>query len=257
MLNPNCTNRGDNQAVSRPIRAVLYARVSSKEQGEGFSIPAQQALLRQYAHQKNISIDAEFVDLETAKETGRTGFTAMLAHLRQRHTSRRALLVEKTDRLLRNLKDYVLLDELDVEIHFVKENVIITRDSRSSDKLIHGIRVILAKNYIDNLSEEVKKGLRTKASQGLYPSFAPPGYMNTTGRDGRRIIAPDPILGPIVTKLFEWFATGQYSLKAVARKAYEEGFRFRRSGQRIPISTLHKILRKRIYVGEFGACQAL
>jgi site-specific DNA recombinase len=44
---------------------------------------------------------------------------------------------------------------------------------------------------------------------------------------------------------------GDYSLKALAKKAYEEGFRFRKSGKKIPISTLHKILRKRIYTGDF------
>lgn len=223
------TNRRGLQASDAPAHAVLYARVSSKDQErEGFSIPAQQALLRQYAQQKQITIDAEFLDVETAKETGRPGFAALLAHFKRNRASCRTLLVEKTDRLYRNLKDYVLVDDLDVEIHFVTENVTITRNSRSSDKLLHGIRVVLAKNYIDNLSEEVRKGLRTKASQGLYPSFAPPGYVNTVGADGRRIIVPDPVLGPIVTRLFEWFASGQYSLKTLARKAYEEGFRFRK-----------------------------
>jgi len=37
----------------------------------------------------------------------------------------RTILVEKTDRLYRNLKDYVTLDELGVNIHFVKENVVL------------------------------------------------------------------------------------------------------------------------------------
>jgi hypothetical protein len=32
---------------------------------------------------------------------------------------------------------------------------------------MHGLKVLMAKNYIDNLSEEVKKGVRTKAGQGL------------------------------------------------------------------------------------------
>ena len=252
MFQRTSANWRDQRVGDGAVHAVLYARVSSKDQErEGFSIPAQQTLLRQYAQQKGITIDVEFVDVETAKETGRPGFAATLAHLKQRRASCRTLLVEKTDRLYRNLKDYVLVDDLDVEIHFVKENVILTRNSRSSDKLLHGIRVVLAKNYIDNLSEEVRKGLRTKASQGLYPSFAPPGYVNTVGTDGRRVIVPDPVLGPVVTRLFEWFATGQYSLKTLARKAHEEGFRFRKSGQRVPISTLHKILRKRIYIGEF------
>ena len=37
------------------------------------------------------------------------------------------LLVEKTDRLYRNLKDWVTVDELDVEIHFPKEGVVLSR----------------------------------------------------------------------------------------------------------------------------------
>ena len=42
------------------------------------------------------------------------------------------------------------------EIHMVKENEILTKSSRSAQKFMHGIRVLMAKNYIDNLSEEVK-----------------------------------------------------------------------------------------------------
>ena len=155
------------------------------------------------------------------------------------------------DRLYRNLKDYITLDELGLDIHMVKENEIFTKSSRSAQKFMHGIRVMMAKNYIDNLSEEVKKGLHTKANQHWWPSFAPPGYRNTMGEVGKRIIVPDPVPGPMVTKLFEWFASGQYSLKSLAIKAYTEGFRFRNSRNKVPVTTLHKILRKRIYTGDF------
>ncbi len=94
------------------------------------------------------------MDVETAKRAGRTGFTEMVALLRK-NAKVRVLIVEKTDRLYRNFKDYVTLDEIDcLEIHFVKEGTIISRDSRSSEKFIHGIKVLMAKNCIDNLSEE-------------------------------------------------------------------------------------------------------
>lgn len=109
----------------------------------------------------------------------------------------------------------------------------------------------MAKNYIDNLSEEVQKGLRTKAGQGLFPSFAPLGYVNTIDAEGTRVIVPDPVLGPVVSSLFIWFATGEYSIKSLAKKAYAEGFRFRKSQGKIPAATLHKFLRKRIYTGAF------
>jgi site-specific DNA recombinase len=86
-------------------QAVVYARVSSKEQEkEGFSIPAQLKLLKEYAVAQGLSIAQEYVDIETAKQTGRAAFGEMVAYLKA-HPSIRALLVEKTDRLYRNLKD--------------------------------------------------------------------------------------------------------------------------------------------------------
>ena len=175
----------------------------------------------------------------------------MVCYLKK-HPECRQLLVEKTDRLCRNFPDPSTIDDLGVELHLVKENVILSRESRSHEKFMHGLKVLMAKNYIDNLSEEVQKGLRTKAAQGLFPSFAPLGYINTVGPDGKRIIAPDPVLGPIVTNLFTWFASGEYSIKDLAKKAYQEGFRFRRSKDKIPATTLHKTLRKLIYTGEFA-----
>ena len=98
----------------------------------------------------------------------------------------RVILVEKTDRLYRNLKDWVTLDELDIEIHLVKEGIVLSRDSKSSEKFVHGIKVLMAKNYIDNLSEEARKGMQEKAEQGIWPSKAPLGYRNVTGPDGKK-----------------------------------------------------------------------
>ena len=68
---------------------------------------------------------------------------------------------------------------------------------------------------------------------------------------GKRIIVLDPVLGPIVAKLFGWFASGEYSLKSIARKAHEEALRFRKSRNKVPVATLSKTLRKRIYIGDF------
>ena len=48
----------------------------------------------------------------------------MVEFLRRRHKTCRTILVEKTDRLCRNLRDYVTLDELNLEIHFVKESFV-------------------------------------------------------------------------------------------------------------------------------------
>src|SRR5579864_387661 len=78
-----------------PKAAALYARVSTKEQELGYSISAQQDLLRSYAAERNLVLQ-EFQDVETAKTTGRPGFQAMVAYLRD-HPECRIILVEKTD----------------------------------------------------------------------------------------------------------------------------------------------------------------
>src|SRR5215218_3188752 len=138
------------QAAVSAIRVVLYASVSSKEQEqekEGFSIPAQLRLLRDHAASKGFAIAQEFIDVETAKASGRTSFGDMLTYLKAHQNTCRTILVEKTDRLYRNLTDWVRIDDDRFTVHFVKENVIIGPDSRSGEQLMHGIRVLMARNY--------------------------------------------------------------------------------------------------------------
>ncbi len=237
--------------MSSHRRGVIYARVSSKEQEkEGYSIPAQLKLLKDYAAAQRFAVAREYVDVETAKQTGRAAFGEMVAFLKA-NPSAYGILVEKTDRLYRNLKDWVTIDELDVEVHLVKEGVVLSDNSRSSEKFMHGIRVLMAKNYIDNLSEEARKGMLEKAEQGIWPTRAPLGYLNVTGPDGRKVIVSDPEVAPIITKLFEWYATGQYALKYVAKKARAAGLAYKKSGSLVPTSTVHTILRNRLYTGSF------
>ncbi len=56
----------------------------------------------------------------------------------------------------------------------------------------------MAKNYIDNLSEETQKGMTEKAAQGIWPTAAPLGYKNVAGRDGKRTIKPDSRVSRII-----------------------------------------------------------
>lgn len=238
--------------------AILYARVSSTEQEkEGFSIPAQQKLLREYARDAGYHVIKEFEEAETAKQSGREQFGAMVRFFKKERSSKknnrcRVVLVEKTDRLYRNFRDYVELDpdELDIEIHFVKDRVVLSKESKSNDKLMHGFKVLMAKNFCDNLSEETQKGLREKAEQGLWPTVAPVGYFNSQDESGRKTIVADEIRAPLVRKLFEEFATGFHSTPSIVKWAYNNGLRSKRD-KRIQKSGIHRILRKRLYTGRF------
>jgi DNA invertase Pin-like site-specific DNA recombinase len=185
------------------IKAVAYARVSSKEQEKtGYSIPAQVKIIKEYAIENQIKIVKTFRDSETAKRAGRTDFNLMLQYIKENDVG--LILVEKTDRLYRNFKDYVTIDDLDVEVHLIKENQILSRNSRSHEKFIHGIKVLMAKNYIDNLSEEIKKGQFEALEEGRWVFGAPIGY-SYSRENGKAVIVPDE-KAPIVEDAFQTFA---------------------------------------------------
>jgi site-specific DNA recombinase len=222
--------------------AVIYARVSSREQEqEGYSIPAQLKLLKEYAFKNGFKIEREFVDVESAKTTGRQSFGEMVEYLKGSKTCR-TIFVEKTDRLYRNFRDAVTLEELDLSIHLVKENEIISKDSKSYSKFVHGIRVLMAKNYSDNLREEVKKGMAEKAEQGIFPGHAPFGYLNDRTE---RNIKPHPEESPIVRQIFELYASGQVTL-ADLRKVLKTGF-----GKTFSKGYLHRLIQNPFYIGFF------
>ncbi|MDP2305524.1 MAG: recombinase family protein [Pseudomonadota bacterium] len=248
--NNDSSEAGSTPKVPTKRTAVLYARVSSRDQErEGFSIPAQQKLIRDYAEAHDLKIIEEFTDVETAKRSGRTAFTKMLTLLRKQKSNRSVILVEKTDRLYRNLKDWVTLDELQVVIHLVKEGAVLSEDSRSSEKFMHGIKVLMAKNYVDNLSEEVRKGQTQKADEGHWPSSAPLGYLNVR-ENGKSYIQLDPQRALLVKTIFEEHATGGHSMDGLADYAARIGLTSKK-GHKIHKSNIHHMLRNPIYAGEF------
>jgi len=82
--------------------------------------------------------------------------------------------------------------------------------------------------------------MQEKAEQGIWPTKCPLGNRNITGPDGKKIIATDPAMAPIISKLFEWYASSTLSLKEAARKARAAGLVYRKSGIPVPVSTVHK-----------------
>ena len=71
------------------------------------------------------------------------------------------------------------------------------------------------------------------------------------GGDGKNVIEPDPNLAPIITRLFERYSTGNMSIREVTKMAQTEGMIFRKSKDPVPVARVHKILRNRIYCGDF------
>lgn len=233
-------------------KCVLYCRVSSKEQEEtGYSLPSQEKLLTEYANRKDFEIVKIFSVAESASGAKqRKIFEEMMEFMKKKSIP--VLLCEKVDRLTRNLKEAVVANDwietdLERQIHFVKQNLVIHKNAKSDEKFRWDIEIVLAKKYISNLSEEVKKGQKEKLAQGWLPSKPPLGY-ETIGEKGHKTHIIDKEKSPFIKKAFEYYSTGNYSLISLREKLYQEGLRTR-NGSKLSKSRLEDILRDPFYIG--------
>lgn len=232
--------------------SVLYCRVSTKEQEEtGYSLPSQEKLLKEYANRKGFTVNKVFSVAESASGTKqRKVFAEMMEYIDKNKVKN--LIVEKVDRLTRNLKEAVVandwIDEDDQrKIHFVKQNLIIHKNAKSDEKFRWDIEIVLAKKYISNLSEEVRKGQAEKLAQGWLPTRSPLGYQ-TVGDKGHKTHVIDTSVAPFIKKAFELYSSSNHSMEAVRQQLYKEGFRTR-AGRKLAKSRIERILNEPFYYG--------
>jgi DNA invertase Pin-like site-specific DNA recombinase len=241
--------------------AVIYLRVSSKEQAEsageaeGYSIPAQREACRRKASSLNAAVIEEFVDRgESAKTADRPELRGLLEFTAEQPV--RYVIVHKVDRLARNRADDVAislaLKQAGVELVSVSENI----DQTPSGLLLHGIMSSIAEFYSRNLATEVIKGTTAKAKNGGTPGRAPVGYLNVrtfiNGRESRTVEA-DPIRGPLVAWAFRAYATGEWTIRRLVDELEPRGLttvpRAKRAGKPLSVSQLHKLPRHPYHIG--------
>ncbi len=240
--------------TTKKIKAVIYARVSSKEQEEsGYSLEAQEKLLKDYANQKGFELVKIYKVTESASgKQIRKMFIEMIQYVTKNDIN--IILCEKIDRLTRNLKDAATASDwiLEVdgrEIHFVKENFVVSKHTRAHENFVWDMKVAMARFYTNNLSEEVKKGQKEKTSQGWLPTKPPLGF-KTIGEKGHKIHIIDEKVAPYIKEMYTLYATGNYSTISLGKKMYELGFRSR-GGNRVVKSKIHKLLCDPFYCGKF------
>lgn len=237
------------------MKAVMYLRVSTKEQAEeGYSIAAQQAACARYIADKSWDLVDVYTDRgESARTADRPQFQAMLQHI-LKDRSIRYLVVHKLDRLARNIKDYAtvreMLEKAGVQLVSVTEGL----EATASGKMVEGMLAVVAEWYSNNLSGEIRKGQAQKLREGGWPTKAPIGYGNVRieagagQRRGRATITPDG-QAPLVRQAFELYATGLWPLTALAKEMHARGLR-NRNGGRVTRSGLCDMLKNVAYIGK-------
>jgi site-specific DNA recombinase len=228
------------------MRYFIYARKSTDEANRQVrSIEAQLHELKELASKENLEVIEVLTESQTAKEPGRPVFNAMLDRIERGEAQ--GILAWHPDRLARNSVDggrviYLLDTGKLLGLRFS----IFWFEPSPQGKFMLNIAFGQSKYYVDNLSENVKRGLRAKVRRGLWPSYAPFGYLNNR-QDGT--IYPDPEKAPFVRKMFDLYATGRTSLKELADILYGLGLGNKRRGTKLSPANLQHILQNPIYYG--------
>ncbi len=130
----------------------------------------------------------------------------------------------------------------------MREGLVLNLKSNSSDILRWDMGVMFARSYVLQLSDNVKRSKEQAAKNGIWIGLAPIGYMHVVQENGDKTIVPDPERAPFITKLFELYATGNYSLLKLQEEAEKMGFKSKK-GHKIAKSVIDEILKKPFYSG--------
>src|SRR3990167_1582693 len=223
----------------------IYTRKSTDDKDRQVrSISDQLSELKELAIKESLEIVDVFVEKQTAKIPGRPVFNEMIERMEKGEAQ--GILAWHPDRLARNSVDGGKIIYL-VDTGIIKDLKFSTFwfDPTPQGKFMLSIAFSQSKYYVDNLSENIKRGHRNKLKEGIWPRNAPMGYLNDSEK---KIIIPDLERAPYIKKAFEAYASGKYTLRQIRDMVNKLGLRSMKA-EELSISVMHEILRNPIFCG--------
>ncbi len=239
------------------MKTIIFARVSTDDQREANnSLPAQISRMQDYCDRHNFNIIQTYSFSESAYKDKRDEFDKTLEYI-EKTKEKIAICFDKVDRLSRNIFDkrVALLYEKavadEIELHFVSDGQIINNSMNAGDKFAFGMKLGLSKYYSDAISDNVKRTFEQKRRNGEWTGPVPLGYVGIPTDKNKRLrrdIIIDHEKGPLVKKMFELYASENYSLDSLKNKISEIGLKSN-NGKELKKSTLSFILKNSFYCG--------
>lgn len=224
----------------------LYARKSTDvEDKQVLSIEAQLSELRALAKKENLEVVYEFIEKRTAKMPGRPIFNEMVKRIQKGEAQ--GIVCWKLDRLARNPVDGGQIQWL-LQEKVIQHICTYNQSYYSSDNvLMMSVEFGMANQYIRDLSQNTKRGLRAKVAKGEFPGTAPTGYLNDSQK---KSIVIDRKKGKIIKEAFELYAHGNSRLEDIGNFLYQRNVRSLQ-GNRIHKDRIKYILSNPFYYGHF------
>ena len=238
-------------------QAILFARVSSKKQKDkGVSLDVQMETITKYCQDKGLKIIKDFSIDESSTKGERKQYHEMLDFAKS-CPGKVAIVVNYVDRLQRNYDDTYELNKLrkegKIEVHFLREQLIIHKDSNSLEINFWNMHVLMANAQVNNMIDKVKASQAKNWSLGKCQGYAPLGYLNAKDENYRSTVILDETRAPIITKLFEEYATGNHTIDSIWKLSMTLGLYTKmksRRGNFVSKNTIYDILTNPFYYGE-------
>lgn len=229
-------------------RAVIYCRVSTKEQAEeGNSLVTQENNCREYALKNGYEIAEVFIEQgESAKTADRTQLQKLLAYCAFKKNNIQAIIAYKIDRISRNTDDYsqirILLKRHGIEIKSTSEYF----ENTPAGRFMENIMANVAQFDNDVRTERSVGGMATAMREGRYVWQAPIGYINQKVNGRATIVQSEK--APLVKMVFESVATKTETVDEIRIKVAHLGM-CSKMGRPLSPSYFYRLLKNETYAG--------
>ncbi len=226
-------------------RAILYTRVSTDEQNNGYSPADQKERLYKYAEQNNIEVIGFYHDDESGKTFNRPQWINIMNYLKKNSSSVDLIIFIKWDRFSRNVSEaYITINALQkygVEPQAIEQPL----DFEIPEQKIM-LAIYLAAPEVDNdrRALNVFHGMRRAKKEGRWLGHSPKGYINTRDAINKPIIIPEGGKDEaIIKKAFEEFAKGLFNIEELRKSLVKEGLKLSKNA-------FASMFRNKAYIGK-------
>jgi site-specific DNA recombinase len=246
--------KASTEAANITNKAIIFARVSTTEQEQGHSLEAQIAKLQDYAKKNNLNVIETFDVTESSTRGDRPKFHEMIAFVNAQK-GQIALICDKVDRLQRGFSELPILDKLRKEnklvLHFLDIGKL---DSEANSQQIsfYQMSVVMANAYTNAISDNVKRSVKFKLSNGECIQRAPVGYTNIRTENDKSDVIVDELRAPFVVQMFEMYSLGSTSLGDLEKFAIKHNITNNTKKSVNPLSknVISDMIKNSFYYGE-------
>ena len=226
-------------------RAIIYTRVSTDEQNNGYSPSDQKDKLHKYCENNNIEIVGFYHDDESGKTFNRPQWINIMQFIKKNSGYVDNILFLKWDRFSRNVAEAYItirdLKKMGVEPQSIEQPL----DFEIPESKIM-LAIYLAAPEVDNdrRALNIFHGIRRGKKEGRWLGARLRGYINTRDENNKPIMAPEGgQKEELVKRAFSEFTTGVYNIEELRRKLNKEGLDCSRN-------SFWMLLRNKGYIGK-------